>query len=130
MARERFTPEQILEALKAKRGMVYLAARMLQCDVKTIYNAMKRHPEIRKVRDELRGQMIDVAESALHKLIANGNLSATIFFLKTQARDRGYVEHPERAGVNLNLSADDLARMDDKELDAYIARLDALAGRA
>jgi hypothetical protein len=129
MTRERFTPEQIIDALKAKRGMVYLAARILQCDAKTVYNAMQRHPEIREVRDELRGQMVDVAESALHKLIADGNLSATIFFLKTQARDRGYVERAERAGVNLNLTADDLAKMDDNDLDAYIARLDAVAGR-
>jgi hypothetical protein len=129
MSREKFTPEQIIAALQAKRGMVYLAARALQCDAKTIYNAMKQHPEIRAAREEQRGQMIDVAESSLYKLIVEGNLSATIFLLKTQAKDRGYFEREERIGLNLNLTATDLAKMNDQELDAYIARLDALEGR-
>ena len=90
--REKFTPEQIIEALKIKHGMVYLAARAVGCDPKTIYNMMRRHPEIKVARDNLRGQMIDVAESALHKLIVEGNVAATIFFLKTQGKKRGYVE--------------------------------------
>ncbi len=129
MAREKFTPDQIIAALKAKRGMVHLAARALQCDAKTIYNAMKRHPEIQEARDEQRGQMIDAAESALHKLILEGNVSATIFFLKTQARDRGYVEKTEQAGVNLNMTPRDLAKLDDAQLDALIARATAAVGR-
>lgn len=130
MAQEKFTPEQIIAALRAKRGMVYLAARALQCDAKTIYNAMKRHPEIREARDEQRGQMVDAAEASLHKLIIDGNVPATIFFLKTQARDRGYVEKTELAGVNLNVTPRDLAKLNDAELDALIARASAVVGRA
>jgi hypothetical protein len=92
LGRTKFTPEQIIEALQAKHGMVYLAARALRCDAKTIYNMMKRFPQISQVRDEQRGQLVDFAESSLHKLIMQGNVAATIFFLKTQAKDRGYIE--------------------------------------
>ena len=39
--------------------------------------------------------MIDFAESSLYKQIKDGNTSATIFFLKTQAKRRGYIEKQE-----------------------------------
>lgn len=129
MGRPKFTVDQIIAALRAKRGMVYLAARALQCDAKTIYNAMRRHPEILAARDEQRGQMVDAAESSLHKLILEGNVSATIFFLKTQGRDRGYIEKTEQTGVNLNVTPRELAKLEDAELDALISRATAATGR-
>lgn len=130
MSREKFTSAQVIAALQSQRGMVYLAARVLQCDPKTIYNMIKRHPEIGEVRDQQRGQMIDVAESALYKLIVNGNVPSIIFFLKTQARDRGYVERTQQTGVSLNLSTEDLAKLSDEELNALIVKLDAADGGA
>ena len=38
---------------------------------------------------------IDFAESQLHKQIRDGNSTATIFFLKTKGKKRGYVERQE-----------------------------------
>ena len=35
---------------------------------------------------------MDFAETHLHKLIQEGNPAATIFFLKTKGKRRGYVE--------------------------------------
>ena len=45
--------------------------------------------------DEAKEAMIDFAESSLYKQIKDGNTSATIFFLKTQAKKRGYIEKAE-----------------------------------
>jgi predicted DNA-binding transcriptional regulator AlpA len=45
--------------------------------------------------DEAKEAMVDFAESSLYKQIKDGNTSATIFFLKTQAKDRGYVERQD-----------------------------------
>ena len=38
---------------------------------------------------------LDFAESQLHNQIKSGNTSATIFYLKTKGKKRGYVEKSE-----------------------------------
>ena len=38
---------------------------------------------------------LDFAESQLHKQIQDNSTSATIFYLKTQGKKRGYVERQE-----------------------------------
>ena len=40
-----------------------------------------------------------MAESQLHKQILKGNTSATIFYLKTKGKNRGYVERHEHTGI-------------------------------
>jgi hypothetical protein len=47
--------------------------------------------------EELSEVAIDFAESHLHKLIKDGNPAATIFFLKTKGKGRGYIERQEIA---------------------------------
>ena len=42
--------------------------------------------------------MIDVTEGRLYQEINAGNITAIIFFLKTQAKHRGYVERQEFTG--------------------------------
>jgi len=128
MRRQRFTPEQVISALQAKRGMVGLAARMLGCHAKTVHRMIDRHPQIKAALEDQRSQMLDVAESALLKLISEGNVSATIFFLKTRGKERGYVERVQHLGVNVSLTAEDLANLTDEEIDACISRLTASEG--
>jgi hypothetical protein len=38
---------------------------------------------------------LDFAESQLHKQIQSGEVSSTIFYLKTKGKKRGYVERSE-----------------------------------
>ena len=45
------------------------------------------------------GVALDMAESQLHKQILGGNTSATIFYLKTKGKNRGYVERHEHTGI-------------------------------
>ena len=52
--------------------------------------------EARKASDATGG---DVAETALMNAIIKGNIVATIFYLKTKHKDRGYVERSELTGV-------------------------------
>lgn len=130
MCREKFTPEQVIAALKAKHGMVAFAARALGCTSKTLYNMMNRHPEIAENLVDIRAQMLDLAESALFKQIGLGSLPAITFYLRTQGKDRGYVERTQFSGVNLNLSAEDLAKLSDEELNALISRIDSTLGGA
>lgn len=47
---------------------------------------------------ELKEGLIDFAESMLFKKIKEGDNTANIFFLKCQAKDRGYIERVEHSG--------------------------------
>lgn len=42
----KFKPSEIVAALHASKGMVYVAARQLDCSANTIYNYAKRHPQV------------------------------------------------------------------------------------
>lgn len=89
---EQFTVEQMAEALRASRGFVSATARRLACDPATVYNYMERYPELVQVRRDAKEEEKDVAELALGKAVREGEGWAVCFFLKTQAKDRGYIE--------------------------------------
>jgi hypothetical protein len=48
------------------------------------------NPEVKEVLDEARERVIDDVEDAFTKKAINGDTTASIFFLKTRARERGY----------------------------------------
>lgn len=75
--------------------MVTVAAKALGCTPKTIRNYRDRYPSVREAITDSRDQMLDVAELQLAKQINNGNISAIIFYLKTQGKQRGYIERSE-----------------------------------
>ena len=53
--------------------------------------------------EDIENIALDFAESQLHKQIGDGNSTATIFFLKTKGRGRGYVERQEIHNTGDNL---------------------------
>lgn len=61
-------------------------------DRKTFYNWLNGDDDFKNRVDELNEQTIDAVESALMEQIKDGNTTATIFFLKTKGKKRGYVE--------------------------------------
>lgn len=100
--KEDFTPQQIVKALKATEGMVSLAAKTLGCSRMTIYRYKEKYPEVAEAMTDAKELMIDVAEGKLHQAVKKGEAWAICFYLKTQARSRGYVEKQEieHAGKN------------------------------
>jgi hypothetical protein len=94
----RFTPTQIIAALKKTKGMVYLAAKQLRCDPDTILNYCKRYPAVERAKQALRGEMVDLAEIRLAESIQKGEAWGIAFALKTLGKDRGYVERQELTG--------------------------------
>jgi hypothetical protein len=95
MRTPKFTPEQVTQAIIDAQGMITIAARRLGCGRKTIYEYMKRHPEIVEAREEAEERMLDFAESKLFTKISDGDMTAIIWFLKTKGKKRGYVERQE-----------------------------------
>lgn len=87
---ERFTPEQVAEALIESFGVMAVAARRLGVTRMTIWRYIRRYETCRKAREEGRERLKDLAESKLVEAIADREPWAIQFYLRTQGRDRGY----------------------------------------
>ena len=76
-------------------GVVTQACKMVGVSRVTYYDYYKNDPEFKKEIDEIQNVALDFAESQLHKQIRDGSTSATIFYLKTKGKNRGYIERQE-----------------------------------
>jgi hypothetical protein len=85
----------MLEALEKSLGVVTMACRLVGIDRSTHYAWIKEDAEYKQKCDELRNVALDFAESQLHGRIKNNDTSAIIFYLKTQGKNRGYIEKSE-----------------------------------
>lgn len=85
----------MIEALEKSLGVVTTAAKAAGIDRNTHYRWLKDDDEYRLSVESLKDLSIDFAESQLFKQIKEGNTTATIFYLKTQAKHRGYIERQE-----------------------------------
>ena len=82
------------------KGNIAAIARHFGVSRGTIYNRIKDSATLAVAVEDARETMLDNAESMLYKHIADNNLTALIFYLKTQGRERGYVEKLEHTGPN------------------------------
>ena len=85
----------MLDALEKSLGVVTSACKTVGIGRTTHYLWMDSDPEYKAAVQELSDVALDFAESQLHKQIKDGNSTATIFFLKTKGKKRGYVERQE-----------------------------------
>ena len=98
-ASPRCTAKQVTEALLKSDGNLTAAASKLGVTRQAVYNYIKRYA-LQSVIEDARENMVDEAVGQLHKLVRDGNLGATIFYLKTQAKGRGFTERIEQTGAN------------------------------
>jgi len=96
----RYTAAQVIEALKAHRG-VYLTAKHLRVSPSTVYGYMRRWPTVKAAWQALDGEVTDVAEAALYRAIIAGEPWAVKFQLATKGKDRGYTERHEVESVGV-----------------------------
>jgi len=61
----------------------------------TAYDWQDSDPKFKADMAACKAALIDMAESLLFRNMTEGDTTALIFFLKTQAKDRGYVERQE-----------------------------------
>ena len=90
----------ILEALEKHLGIVTTACRTVGVGRTTFYGWLNEDKEFAKKVEDVQNIALDFAESQLHKQIGDGNTSATIFYLKTKGKGRGFVERQEITGAN------------------------------
>lgn len=86
----------IIEALEQSLGVVTTACKKVGVGRTTFYGWLDSDAEFKKAVDDIQNIALDFAESQLHKQIKDGNTAATIFYLKTKGKKRGYVERVEQ----------------------------------
>jgi hypothetical protein len=87
--------EALLQALENSLGVVTVACKQTNTPRSTYYKWLKEDREFAKQVKDITNIALDYAESQLHKQIGDGNTSATIFYLKTKGKQRGYIERNE-----------------------------------
>ena len=82
--------KKLIEALEKSLGIVTEACEKAQLSRTQFYKWYKEDKEFKKQVDSIDGKFIDFAETHLKEQIKNNNTQATIFYLKTRGRKRGY----------------------------------------
>ena len=98
-----FTPEQIADALMKSGGLVSYAAEILGCTRSTVYNYINDNDVCKEAKVDAKEKKHDFVEGKLMELIKGGNVTAVIFYCKTQLKERGYVERQEITGADGNV---------------------------
>jgi len=109
----------MIEALEKSLGIVTTACKSVGISRETHYRWLREDEEYRKQVEDISDVALDFAESQLHKQIQNGEVSSTIFYLKTKGKKRGYIEKQEMdlnhsGGVQLIFKKADHPQYDTK----------------
>ncbi len=89
----------MLDALEKSLGIVTSACRAVGIGRTTHYMWMVDDEDYRDAVNSIDDIALDFVESQLHKQIKEGEVSSTIFYLKTKGKRRGYVERQEVSQV-------------------------------
>ena len=84
-----------LKALEQSLGVVTTACRTADIPRSTYYKWLKEDTEFADKVKDIEEIALDFAESQLHTQMKDGSTSATIFYLKTKGKKRGYIEKSE-----------------------------------
>jgi hypothetical protein len=86
----------MIEAMEKSLGIVTTACKSVGISRETHYRWIREDEKYRIEVESISDMALDFAESQLHKQISEGEVSATIFYLKTKGKKRGYVERVEQ----------------------------------
>ena len=92
--------ESLLKALEQSLGVVTVACKKADIPRSTYYKWLNEDPKFAKQVQDIENVALDFAESQLHKQIADNSTAATIFYLKTKGKQRGYIERQEITGAD------------------------------
>jgi len=115
------TKKAIIEALEKTMGVVTSACKNVGISRTTFYSYVSEDPNFANQVSDIQNVALDFAESQLFKQIGEGNTTATIFFLKTKGKKRGYIERQELTGAEGKplggQSKTDYSKLSTKELE-------------
>ena len=108
--------ESFRSAIEKSLGIVTTACKIVGCARSTFYKYYKDDQDFKASVDELENLTLDFVESKLHKQIENDNTTATIFYLKTKGKKRGYIERKE-VEMTAEVSTSKLSNEARKKID-------------
>lgn len=85
----------MIEALEKSLGIVTVACKQVDISRETHYRWLREDPDYKVAVESISDIALDFAESQLHKQIQGGEVTSTIFYLKTKGKKRGYIEKSE-----------------------------------
>jgi hypothetical protein len=91
--------KSLLKSLEKSLGVVTTACKNVGVHRSTFYEWYNKDEDFKQQVDEISNVTLDFAETKLFKQIEDGNTAATIFYLKTKGKKRGYVERQEITGA-------------------------------
>ena len=89
------TAESVETKLREFNGNLAAVGRAFGVTRQSVWRFIQSRPKLKAAADDVREGMKDNAESSLHRAVLAGEAWAVCFYLKTQAKDRGYVEKQE-----------------------------------
>lgn len=110
MASDKFTAQDMIDALTATHGMITLAAKRLGCAPNTVRRYIDKYPTVAEAKQDAHEALGDQVELTLVNMalgkpspdgmgwIVEPNIASLIFLAKTQFKERGYSERHEVTG--------------------------------
>lgn len=92
LLKDEFRKRMMLDALEKTLGVIAPAAKMCKLNRNQHYQWLKDDSEYKQSVEDQIERTLDFAETNLYKQIESGQVQATIFFLKSKGKKRGYVE--------------------------------------
>lgn len=88
-----FTEDQVYDALKRGGGLHLAAAQLLGCPRSTVSTYVARSQRLRELCDDITESQTDIVQRTLYAMASSGkNTQASMFWMKTKGRNRGFSE--------------------------------------
>lgn len=90
----KFQKSDVKKAVNSSGGIISVIAKRLKCDWHTADKYIKQFELFQEVQNE-KESLLDLAESKLIDNIKNNDTTSILFYLKTQGKNRGYIERQQ-----------------------------------
>ena len=87
--------EALLKALEKNLGVVTTSCKQVDVGRATYYRWLDEDNDFAEKAKDIQDVALDFVESKLFEQVQDGSTAATIFYLKTKGKKRGYVERQE-----------------------------------
>lgn len=94
--------KELIAEIHERKGNISVVAHNLGISRVTVYRKIERYKSVAEAIFEARESTKDNIEAKLIEEALSGNMTGIIFYLKTQAKDRGYTDRLELTGPDGN----------------------------
>jgi transposase-like protein len=116
---------KIVSLLIEYRGIIATVCQKVGISRNCFYEWCKDDSEFKELVENAKELAIDSVETKLFDLIEANDTTATIFFLKTRGKNRGYVERQEITGADgkdINPPTIDFSKMTDDDIREFLRK--------